>query len=430
MVMSKMLEVRETLLLKEKDILKEITSDITRRDQNRREISRLKSIRDQVIKIMDKLTDKMTSTIKPDMLRLKLKIEDEILRGRTGDSDSDMKEECEECEVLVFVLNQLKTLLLICDSPAPITDIDIPEAGSQVVFRPRKIDCGPESLETARRHFSDIIDMLDNKITTAYLNIFLNQKDQMESLDVYKDLKVEVEDLFTRSMMGSFAELETEVRRVSHNVEPLLSSCRAACHLSSKCDDCVDTLLASNIEKFQSFINRLQNTDDDLSKTDVRSKLITMIDENNRMERNIVVWKAMNQTLEECDLQRLETYRSIKEPLWMLVNISLQYEGSAELEASLVTMMELLKEKRQVHCQQTISCESQERENLQQVLEKLDHLIESAFFKSKSDPDMLQKNLTIGMIDILNMLEIRVQNIFEEKLRCREEIEMIKTRYM
>ena len=230
--------------------------------------------------------------------------------------------------------------------------------------------------------------------------------------------------------MGSFEELETEVRRVSHNVEPLLSSCRAACHLSSKCDDCVDTLLASNIEKFQSLINRLQNTDDDQSKTDVRSKLITMIDENNRMERNIVVWKAMNQTLEECDQQRLETYRSIKEPLWMLVNISLQYEGSAELEASLVTMMELLKEKRQVHCQQTISCESQERENLQQVLEKLDHLIESAFFKSKSDPDMLQKNLTIGMIDILNMLEIRVQNIFEEKLRCREEIEMIKTRYM
>merc|ERR1712079_882616 len=121
--------------------------------------------------------------------------------------------------------------------------------------------------------------MLDNKITTAYLNIFLNQKDQMESLDVYKDLKVEVEDLFTRSMMGSFAELETEVRRVSHNVEPLLSSCRAACHLSSKCDDCVDTLLASNIEKLQSFVDRLQNTDDDQSKTDVRSKLITMIDE-------------------------------------------------------------------------------------------------------------------------------------------------------
>ena len=419
--MSRMLEVRQTLLEKEKEFLT-AASDEGKGD-SQGDVRRVKSIRDEVTEILDKLTDRTTNSVRPDLLRLKLKIENEMLRLSSGDS-GEAEEGCEECEVLMFVLNKLKTLLL-CDSP--ITDIDLPEAGSQVVIRPRLGSCDQDALVRAREEFSVIVEMLDIKITTTYLNVFLDQTDQIQSLDIYKELKVDIEDVFTQSMIVSFDVLETDIRKIIYKVESLLSKCKSDCQLTRKCDGCIGTLLTDWIGKLQSSVNKLETG---AEKSSVRKILIGIIDENNKMERDIVVWKATNQTLDDCDEERLEALRSVKEPLWMVVNISLQYSGTGELNTSLTTIMELLTDKRTVHCQQSISCESQERKTLQTVLKKLDHLIESAFFKSKSEPGKLERNLTIGMIDILNILEIRVQNIFEEKLRCMEEIKMIKKYYM
>ena len=419
-MLSRMLDARETLLQKEKEILQELTEDQTRRNQIRGELSGLRRIREQVGAVLDKVSDRMTGNLKADMLRLKLNIENEMLKMKTSQSVEDEEDQCEDCEWLVFVLARLKAVLL-CDSPSPLSDIDIPEVGSPLLVRPRQGDC--------RRHFLEMIEMIEIRITSAYLETFLNENDGTSSLDLYKEVKADIENVFTKRMLK---KSETELRNIIVKIENLLDNCRQACQPITKCNHCVEDILLSFIKNFKTFINKLENTnqdDEEQTKTNIRKNLIEIIDENNKIERDIIVWNARAETTDECDKEKIETFGMLKEPFWMLVNISVQFPGTEQLTASLVTMSELLEEKQLLYCERHRSCGSQERNNIQQVLTKLDDLILNAFFKSKTGQNV-KRDLTVGLIDILSILESRVKKIFEENSRCQDEVQIIKKQYL
>ena len=419
-MLSKLLDARQTLLKKEKEILKELTDDQSRKNQIRGELGGLRRIREEGGVVLDKLSDKRTENLKADMLRLKLNIENEMLKTKTPQSVEDDSGGCDHCEWLVFVLAQLKAVLL-CDSSAPLTDIDIPEVGSPLVARPRLGDC--------ERHFLDIFDMIDIRVSSAYLETFLNENDGSSSLDLYKDVKADIEYVFTKRMLESS---EAEMQNIIIKVENLLYICRQACQPFPKCNHCVEDLLLGFIKQFKTFTRKLENTnyeEEELTKINIRKNLIEIIDENNNIERDIIVWTAMAEKTDDCDGEKIEALGMLKEPFWMLVNISVQFTGTDQLRASLVTMSELLEEKNQLYCKKYRSCGSQERSNSKQVLKKLDDLILNAFFKSKTGQNV-KRDLTVGLIDILSILEGRVKTIFEDNSRCQDEVEIIKKQYL
>ena len=417
-----MLEARQSLLQKEKEILKELTEDQNRRKEIRGELAGLRRIREQVGTVLDKVSDKRSKNLKADMFRLKLNIENEMLKTKTSQPVEEESNDCDHCEWLVFVLAQLKAVLL-CDSRAPLTDIDLPEVGSPLIARPRLGgDC--------ESHFLDIIEMIDIRISSAYLETFLNENDGgTSSLELYKEVKADIEYVFTKRMLESSEE---ELKNIIIKIENHLNNCRQACQPIPKCYHCVEDLLFGFIKQFKTFIRKLENTDSDDEEqtiTNIRKNLIEIIDENNKIERDIIVWTAMAGKTEDCDGEKIETFGMLKEPFWMLVNISVQYPGTEQLRASLVTMSDLLEEKHRLYCEKYRSCGSQERNNIQQVLKILDDLILDAFFKSKTGQNA-KRDLTVGLIDILRILENRVKTIFEFNSKCQDEVEIIKKQYL
>ena len=228
-----MLDARQTLLQKEREILQELTKDQNRKNQIRGELSGLRRIREQVGAVLDKVSDKRTENLKADMLRLKLNIENEMLKLKSNQPAEDEGGQCDDCEWLVFTLAKLKAVLL-CDSPAPLTDIDIPEVGSPLIAKPRGGNC--------QSHFLDIIEMIEIRITSAYLQTFLNQNEDSSSLELYKEVKADIEYVFTQRMLES-SEKEKEVQNIIIKIENLLYNCRQACQPIQKCNHCVEDLL-------------------------------------------------------------------------------------------------------------------------------------------------------------------------------------------
>lgn len=118
--------------------------------------------------------------------------------------------------------------------------------------------------------------------------------------------------------------------------------------------------------------------------------------------------------------------------MWMLVNTTI-FDTLENVVGMVAAMDEQLKVKRGDYCDDEpgvpvttdSNCEWEEYENTRDYLVKVDDVIQQGLFKTADKTATL-----IGFVDIQAMFDKRVKKLFEEEVRCPEELEHIKKKYM
>merc|ERR1719154_748301 len=167
--------------------------------------------------------------------------------------------------------------------------------------------------------------------------------------------------------------------------------------------------------------------------------MIKFINNNNAETMGILIKKATGGQIERCKEEKLEIFGVLKQPFWMLVNTTIQAEGSEELEIMVGTMIEILEQQLENYCGNTETqrkgnqeegprCDWEEYEQTKKYLIKIDEIIQDSLFKESNDNSKL--DAVLGFVEIQSMLDKRVKKLFEDQLVCPQEVTMIKTQYM
>merc|ERR1712045_485755 len=117
---------------------------------------------------------------------------------------------------------------------------------------------------------------------------------------------------------------------------------------------------------------------------------------------------------------------------WMLVNTTI-FDTLENVVGMVAAMDEQLKVKRGDYCDDEpgvpvttdSNCEWEEYENTRDYLVKVDDVIQQGLFKTADKTATL-----IGFVDIQAMFDKRLKKLFEEEVKCPEELEHIKKKYM
>ena len=122
----------------------------------------------------------------------------------------------------------------------------------------------------------------------------------------------------------------------------------------------------------------------------------------------------------------------------MLVNTTIQVEGSRELEIMVGTMIEILKQQLENYCAtetkreenqgESLNCEWEEYEQTKEYLIQVDEIIQDSLFKEANDKGKL--DAVLGFVKIQAMFDKRVKKLFEDQLVCPQEVSIIKKQYM
>jgi hypothetical protein len=77
----------------------------------------------------------------------------------------------------------------------------------------------------------------------------------------------------------------------------------------------------------------------------------------------------------------------------------------------------------------TTNCEWEEYEQTKAYLEEVDKTIQENLFKKADDQDA-KKDTLLGFVQIQSLFDGRVRKLFEDEVRCPEELNQIKKTYM
>jgi len=165
--------------------------------------------------------------------------------------------------------------------------------------------------------------------------------------------------------------------------------------------------------------------------------MIRFINDNDENSRDILIEQATSQVVNECETQKLEIYKKLKAPMWMLVNTTI-FSDIAEVEVMVGAMVEQLDSMLTKYCgseevaksrgPEGPNCDWEEYEQTGKYLGKVDEIIQDALFKTPDDSD--QMTALLGFVDIQQKLDKRVKTLFEEELVCPDEVNILKQTYM
>ena len=122
--------------------------------------------------------------------------------------------------------------------------------------------------------------------------------------------------------------------------------------------------------------------------------------------------------------------------MWMLVNTTI-FDTVDTLATMVSAMDDTLKTKRAEYCNDddtppppsTTNCEWEEYEQTKAYLEEVDKTIQENLFKKADDQDA-KKDTLLGFVQIQSLFDARVRKLFEDEVRCPEELNQIKKTYM
>ena len=120
----------------------------------------------------------------------------------------------------------------------------------------------------------------------------------------------------------------------------------------------------------------------------------------------------------------------------MLVNTTI-FDTLDSVTEVVSVMDEMLKTKRGEYCNSddtppppsTTNCEWEEYEQTKAYLEEVDKTIQENLFKKADDHDA-KKDTLLGFVQIQSLFDGRVRKLFEDEVRCPEELNQIKKTYM
>jgi len=451
--MKQLMDVRASLLERIKNIRK--GEEEVCPNQGVRQEKGLSSIRKGVMELLLKIIDGTPATldkiklISKEILRLKLVVQNEVMRllmlpapGSTTVVVSSG--DCEDCQGLQTIAAQLTTLLE-CAGEEPIEDIDIPVGGSPVVERPtaRSAECPPPQMFSMQ--LISVNERIDNEIKTLYNLLVIEIEDEARSkhiakLDFFKTVRASIEEVITNLMKeDEDDQLKRVVVRgvvlIIRTVTLELKKCGAGC--GPPCDSCGGEVVRDGLAKLEEYRELLDQGGDEGSREFIRDDLISFIQGNNREGRDILIRKANGEDLEKCEKEKLEVFGETKGPYWMLVNATIFTPSSGEIVVIVSTMEEVLKMKLEDYCGKSGgstripsegNCKWDEYEATKLYLEQLDLIIQENLFKANDEEDKMKALL--GFVDLQGMLDKRVKALFQNKLACPEEVDVIKKQYM
>ena len=310
--LKQVMEIRESLLNRIKDIRKEVIK--TDETQNVKQEAMLSDLRMEIMTILLKLVDKDAANIdklkeiSKDLLNFKMSVSGEIMRILMLPQDQKIPQpknngdEC-DCGVLTNITTKVDQLLECADGD---------DDGSG--------DCPPPEM-----YAMDLItvnDQIDEDIKDLYNKLVSTVEDE-ERAKLFKDLSDKktiregIDELITKLMTQSDAEklkklISRELSRINRQIQPLLTACQLECD-GADCG-CASEILEETLAKMEGYKIAFANIEDDEAKKEfVRSDMIKYINDVNNERRDILIKKAKDQkSFTECDKEKLDIYKTTK----------------------------------------------------------------------------------------------------------------------
>jgi len=452
--LKQVMEIRESLLNRIKDIRKEVIK--TDETQNVKQEAMLSDLRMEIMTILLKLVDKDAANIdklkeiSKDLLNFKMSVSSEIMRilmlpqsTSNPTPDPPNLEDC-PCGVLTNISEKIDNLLKCAEGGAKDgakdADEDTEEASG---------DCPPP--EMYAMELITINEEIDTDIKNIYNSLVSTVEDDVrkklfKDLNDKKSIREGIDELITKLMTQTDKEkltksLSRDLGRIDRQLKPILAACMLQCDGGSDGCGCGSEILQESIDKMEGYKIAFENIEDDEAKKEfVRSDLIKYINDVNNERRDILIKKATDQeSFTDCDKQKLDVYKTTKAPMWMLVNTTI-FADMSELEVMIDTMISELKSQLAESCSATgpadpspelpeaRNCEWEEYTETKDYLVKVDDVIQDALFKGNDESARM--TALIGFVDIQSMFDGRVKKLFEEKLECPGEVQVIKKDYM
>jgi len=458
--MEQVMEIRESLLMRIKDIRKgEIQIDP---EQNIKQEQMLSEFRMEIMTILLKLVDKDAASIdklkeiSQDLLRFKMSISNEIMRMlmlpqvATG-KQTQPTGDCSECDVLKEISFKIENLVACADKEEGEDAQEQEAAEAAAEEGSGKEEPGAECMPPAM-YAMDLIsvnELIDTEIKNLYNSIVTTTEEDerqklFKKLEDYKSLRDTVDDMITKLMSQTDDEklkklVTRSLGRVNTELKTKLKDCQAQCGPGG-CESCAADVLYDAIAKMNDYRTFFNNTDDEEAKKEfVRTDMIKYINDNNNEAREILIKKATEGEIDDCEKEKADIYKMTKAPMWMLVNTTI-FSGVDELEVMVDAMITQLEEILKQYCgaDEVVSapktgddgpnCEWEEYQQTKEYLIKVDEIIQESLFKAKDDS--AQMTALLGFVDIQGLYDKRVKKLFEEELVCPDEVKMIKKEYM
>jgi len=456
--MEQVMEVRENLLKRIKDLRKgEIEID---ESQNIKQEEMLSEFRMEIMTILLKLVDKDAASVEKlklisqDLLKFKMTISNEIMRilmlpQNSGPSPRPIGD-CSQCEPIKNITTKVGNLIACAEEEEEEETEDVPEASGDAVDVGSGDSCPPPEMYVME--LIAINEDIDESIKNLYNALIATVEDEereklREDLDDNKETREQVDEMIDKLMTEKDPEkikkaIKRGLRSIQNKLESKLSECQLEFCAGTKggCDSCAADVLYDALAKMDEYKSVFNNTDDDEAKKEfVRTDMIKFINDYNSMNRDILITKATDGKLEECDEDKLEVITMTKGPMWMLVNTTI-FSEIVELEAMVDAMIESLNLKLAQYCGpidrpdrpgpgiEGPNCQWEEYQQTKEYLNKVDEVIQDALFKVEDDS--AQMTALLGFVDIQGLFDKRVKKLFEDELVCPDEVTTIKKDYM
>jgi len=467
--MEQVMDIREKILKRIKDIRKKfIQIDL---EQNIKQEQMLSEFRMEIMSILLKIIDGSEPTVEKlkeiskFILRFKLSVNNEVMRllilPKSGKAEKQpvVGGDCTECDILAEFSYKVENIVVCAEQDQPIEDIDLP-TDQQGINRPDEAEIKSKNnkpepgvfCEEPNMYVMELIlcnDNIDSEIKNLYNKLVVETDDKKrqvnkESLDFFKSVRNSIDEVIAKLMpLTDATQLKKVVTRslgqASKKLKSKLNKCKSKCGPEG-CDSCAADIIYDSIAKMNDYAIFFENTEDDKTKQDfVRVDMIKFINENNAKTMDILIKKATVGKIDRCENDKLEIFDVVKQPFWMLVNTTIQAEGSTELEIMVGTMIEILSQELQNYCGNTETqrkgneeegprCDREEYQQIKKYLVKVDEIIQDSLFKESDDSSKL--DAVLGFVDIQSMFDKRVKKLFEDQLVCPQEVTMIKKQYM
>merc|ERR1712179_191311 len=222
-------------------------------------------------------------------------------------------------------------------------------------------------------------------------------------------------------------------------VKRQLKACKESCPIGAgPCDSCGADLIDEIVNKLKDWEAIVSEGEegDEGKRDDVRDEPLTYLNTLDSMMTKLLNNKISNSTEGEeerkCEKEKLEVISNSKNPMWMLVNVTIFGEDAlvqemiaALIEAKTDMRKEYCKEEETDNRQPVESCDIDEIAVAKQWTGTIDDLITTQIFVE--EPNAVEVMLEI--VKIKGTMEERVRELFKDGLKCNEEVEQIKNIY-
>lgn len=231
--------------------------------------------------------------------------------------------------------------------------------------------------------------------------------------------------------------IDRQLNQCTTMVKRHLKQCKENCPGSPECNSCGANLIDEIVTKLKDWKNILESGDegDESKKDDIRDEALTYLNtldtQMTRLLNNKIGNTTEGEDARKCEKEKLEVITNSKNPMWMLVNVTI-FGDDALVQEMIDALIEAKDDMRKEYCKDeetkivdTDSCDLDEISIAKDWTGEIDTLITDKIFVES--PNAVEVMLEI--VRIKGLMEERVRELFKDGLNCNEEVEQIKNIY-